>query len=134
MIRVLVTGSRDWRDVERLEKVLNKIHERVNGRMVVVHGKCPSGADALADEWALTHGVGREHYPADWKTYGKAAGFRRNKQMVLTHPDMCVAFIGICKDDKCKRLEIHGSHGATDCAKKARQYQIRCWVYKDGFE
>ncbi|MET9346271.1 SLOG family protein [Streptomyces termitum] len=32
--------------------------------MTVVHGTCPTGADALADAWARAHGVPVERHPA----------------------------------------------------------------------
>ena len=53
------------------------------------------GADTLADKWAAANGHRSEGYPADWDTYGRRAGFLRNKQMLEEgKPDLVVAFPG----------------------------------------
>lgn len=108
MTRVLVTGSRDWRDE-------NTIHEAIyaelmkDGGAVLVHGACPRGADAIADSLWLGD---IERHPADWETHGKRAGFIRNHEMVALGADMCLAFI---KD---------GSRGAAHCADIAEKAGI----------
>jgi len=112
--RVLVTGSRDWDDAELLAHELGLevgkgIHRA--GRVVVVHGACPTGADYLADFIGRSDAdVTVERHPADWSRHGRAAGFRRNAEMVALGAGVCLAFI---KD---------GSRGAThtaDLAEKA---------------
>lgn len=91
--RVLVTGSRTWTDVEELEKQLSFAQMTHRGRMVLVHGACPTGADALADAWAEANGVPVERYPANWNgPDGKAAGFKRNQAMVDSRPDIVLSF------------------------------------------
>ena len=90
--RVLVTGSREWDDVEELRLAL--VHAAILrlDSAVIVHGACPSGADAIAAEWARDYGVQAEEHPADWEQFGKAAGFRRNAEMVALGADLCLAF------------------------------------------
>lgn len=92
--RVLVTGSRTWDDVATLAAVLDGIRARVGNRMVVVHGHCPDGADAIADAWTLQY-LPRppERWPAPWTQLGKSAGPRRNQAMVDSRPDETVAFL-----------------------------------------
>lgn len=46
----------------------------------VVSGGAP-GVDALGEQWAKSAGVPVVKFPADWRTYGKAAGPIRNEQM-----------------------------------------------------
>lgn len=61
----------------------------------IIHGACPTGADRWADEWAVVNWTGLEEYPADWNTYGRAAGPIRNKQMLTEgKPDIVFAFKG----------------------------------------
>lgn len=43
-------------------------------------GGC-SGADKIGEQYAHENNFQIEYYHADWKTYGKSAGPKRNKQM-----------------------------------------------------
>lgn len=46
----------------------------------VISGAC-WGMDKLGEEWALTNNVPIISAPANWKKYGKSAGFIRNTEM-----------------------------------------------------
>ena len=48
---------------------------------IVILSGCASGADAIGERYAKENGFKVEKYPADWKTYGRSAGPKRNKQM-----------------------------------------------------
>jgi hypothetical protein len=50
--RLLVTGSRTWDDVSRVEHALAVILARHPEGIVLVHGACPRGADAIAADYA----------------------------------------------------------------------------------
>ena len=77
--RVLVFGSRDFPEPQMVASVLFRVVQEGDSLM---HGACPSGPDAIADEWAHEwHGGEVERYPADWDAHGKAAGPRRNREM-----------------------------------------------------
>jgi hypothetical protein len=126
--RVLVTGSRDWDDYQTIADALDGIGADPaafrSDTLVVVHGACPSGADAMASTWVRSYlpasagHVAEERHPADWEAHGKGAGFRRNAQMVAASADRCLAFI---KD---------GSRGASHCARLAEAAGIltRRWT------
>ena len=90
--RVLVTGSRTWADTTTITRALDNLHARHGDELRVVHGACPTGADAIAHDWATRQGVPVEAHPADWST-GKGAGPARNAAMIATDPDQCHAFI-----------------------------------------
>jgi hypothetical protein len=110
--RVLVTGSRDWDDDPLLCITLAMVVQEApaGARPVIVHGACPRGADNTADIWARNHQLAIERHRADWSRHGRAAGFRRNAEMVALGADVVLAFI---KD---------GSRGAShtaDLAEKA---------------
>jgi len=50
----------------------------------VVSGRA-KGVDSLGEQWAREH-IGENNimmFPADWKTYGKSAGYVRNQEMAL---------------------------------------------------
>lgn len=126
-MRILVTGSRDWPDHIEVYRQLNAIcsmhdlnfppDEYSNTmpdprKITVVHGHCPTGADYFADQWCFSNFLEPERHPADWAKYGKRAGFIRNKEMVYSGVDHCIAFI---KDN---------SKGASMTARLAEQLGI----------
>ncbi len=109
--RVLVTGSRTWTHPAPIKAALAALKNTHGGRLVVVHGACPRGADNIADRWCHNENVTAERHPADWST-GRAAGHKRNAAMVDTQPDICLAFIE------------NESPGATGCAALAEKAGI----------
>jgi hypothetical protein len=50
--RLLVTGSRTWHDAQTIEQALAVILDRHPEGVLLVHGACPSGADAIAAAYA----------------------------------------------------------------------------------
>jgi hypothetical protein len=101
-MRVLTTGSRTWEGIHaenRIQLILNSLHAFAEGlgtKLTIIHGDCPSGADAIVDRWAVRReadGVTVVRYPAKWQLYGKAAGPVRNKIMVKNaQADFCIGF------------------------------------------
>ena len=118
--RVLVTGSRGWEDVVHVHGVLDAAVQSLADAgydgLTVVHGAA-KGLDEMAADWARIRGgwgwpVEAEPHPADWKKYGRRAGFVRNQHMVDLGADVCFAWI------------LNGSRGATMCADLAEQAGI----------
>lgn len=107
--RVLITGSRNWTDKDWVWQVLD---EMVEDGDTIVHGACPTGADYFADLWCKERHIQVERHPADWDTYGKAAGPIRNQHMVAKGADVCVGF------------PMLGSRGSWDCLKRAEKAGI----------
>jgi len=91
--RVLVTGSRDWRDSDVVAAAMLTAREGHGPSPTLVSGACPTGADRMAEGVATFLGWPIERHPADWRQYGKAAGPRRNAEMVALGADICLAFI-----------------------------------------
>lgn len=118
-LRILVTGSRDWKDPLFVWHVLDEIVGDALAEagadeieVTLVHGHCPTGADAAADAWALARGVNLERHRASWQepckpwcppghrrrnsnmggSYCPAMGVYRNAEMVALGADICVAF------------------------------------------
>jgi hypothetical protein len=108
-LRVLVCGGRDFRDRNTVYAALNATMPAGADPIVVIHGACPTGADSIADEWVAycgVNGVRAQRFPADWKTYGRAAGPLRNDRMIAEgKPDLVIAF--------------KGGRGTQDCCRKA---------------
>lgn len=92
---VIVCGGRDFDDRNYIWRGLDDFHEGYNGPIAkLVHGGA-QGADSEAAEWAKRTGVKAVAVPARWKAFGKAAGPRRNLDMLTTHnPDCVLAFQG----------------------------------------
>ena len=80
--RVVIAGCRHYKNYDEakpyIDFCLSNIRKENN--IVIVSG-CASGADAIGEQYAKENGFKIEKHPADWKTYGKSAGPRRNKQM-----------------------------------------------------
>ena len=106
-MRALVTGSRNWGDrVVLLDALLDLEKRQGSHDLTIVHGACPTGADAIAD-FATYWGWEVERHPADWRKHGKAAGPIRNQEMVDAGADICLAF------------PLGESRGTRDCMRRA---------------
>lgn len=95
--RILATGSREFDDrraiVNALWSSLIDLGYRwgTSDPPILVHGECPSGADAIASEVWQGWGFPEEAHPADW-SIGRKAGPLRNQAMVDAGADLCIAF------------------------------------------
>lgn len=127
--RILVTGSRDWDNEQALRLALISAWTPHQETAVIIHGACPSGADAMAAEWARHYDVRAEPHPADWKAHGRQAGPRRNAEMVLLGAAVCLAFAMPCTDSRCDKPRPHDSHGTAHCADLAGKAGIRVRRY-----
>ena len=106
-MRILITGSRDWDDEEKIVQELNKYSQIPS--VTLVSGSCSTGADRICERHAGRLGWTVELHPADW-SLGKRAGFVRNYKMVSSGADLCLAFI---KDNS------KGASMTKDLAEKA---------------
>lgn len=88
--RILITGSRDWTDRERMQRELRWI-QTCYIDATLVHGDC-RGADKMAGEIWTELGGKVEAHPARWGEHGKAAGEIRNNHMVKLGADLCIGF------------------------------------------
>ncbi len=114
-LRVLVTGSRHWRDRGAVRRALLEVMDELDPDDVrpttLVHGDA-SGADNFAALVAGYLGFTVEAHPADWSR-GRRAGPERNQRMVDAGADVVLAF------------PLPGSVGTWDCVDKAEKAGIR---------
>lgn len=88
----LIVGSRSFSDYELFVAKCDLLL-RNWGSVVIVSGGA-RGADALAKRYAVDRGYCYMEFPADWDTYGRRAGYIRNRAMheyISTHEPMKTA-------------------------------------------
>lgn len=90
--KVIIAGSRGFSNYKLLREKCNKFlrEKRKECNIIIVSGHA-RGADSLGEKYAQDEGFDLEIYPAQWKKFGKAAGFRRNEQMADV-ADALIAF------------------------------------------
>ena len=79
-MKVIIAGSRDITDFQLVLPVI----ERFEGEVAVISEVVSGGArgvDALGEKWAAMRLTPVRRFPADWGTWGPAAGPMRNRQM-----------------------------------------------------
>ncbi len=111
--RVIFCGGRDYNNHRLIIMALFKVAMK-KGDINLIHGDA-RGADRLAEQAAdllnpmCSWCFNIIKYPADWKTHGKSAGFKRNAQMLNEgRAQAVVAFKG-----------GKGTQNMVDLAKKA---------------
>ena len=107
--RVVIAGCRNYNNYAEAKAYIDLClsNIRKENTIIIVSG-CASGADALGERYAKENGFKVERYPANWGTYGRSAGPRRNKQMAELS-DYVICFW----DEKSK-----GTKSMIDFAKK----------------
>ena len=92
-MRVIICGGRNYDDPKAAFSKLDKVHSVVPITHVIEGGA--KGADRLARIWAIRNNIPYTTVNADWDTYGKRAGYLRNKKMRDEHnPQMVIAMPG----------------------------------------
>jgi hypothetical protein len=77
--RVIVAGSRPFKDQERLARALDQVRDKL-GQFEVVSGGA-AGADTLGEDYAIAHTLPLRRFPAYWDQLDRSAGRFRNQVM-----------------------------------------------------
>lgn len=105
-MKIAIVGSRNFNNYELLkDTILNKFD--IFDITEIVSGGA-TGADLLGAQFAKEYSIKLTEFLPDWTTYGKSAGYIRNKDIV-NHADVVIAFW----DGKSK-----GTKHSIDIAKK----------------
>lgn len=93
MFRIIVAGGRTFSDYEGLRAKLDELVARklLQGEEIVIVSGTANGADKLGERYAEERGYHCRQYPAQWDTYGKSAGYKRNALMA-ENAEALVAF------------------------------------------
>lgn len=119
MTRVIVAGSRDFTDKERLYKILDNRLASIKDNVEIISGHC-RGADMLGEQYAKEHGIPLVLFPANWSKYGKRAGYIRNNQMAKYASEKNGALIA---------FPIGEARGTKMMIKIAHDYDLETEVY-----
>lgn len=87
--KVIIAGSRTFTDYEFLKRKCDIV--LVNKEDIEIVSGAARGADKLGEQYAKERNYLLKHFPADWDTHGKGAGFKRNNEMAL-YADALIAF------------------------------------------
>lgn len=117
-MRVLVCGGRDFNNNNLfLETMFHHLPE--DEEIEIISGMA-RGADQFAVLFAEAYEFKLHEFPADWETYGKAAGPIRNQQMLDEgHPDLVIAF------------PTKNSRGTWDMVRRAEKAGVKVIVVKE---
>lgn len=88
-MKVIIAGGRNFNDYNKLKKVCD--HLLKNQSNIEIVSGTARGADQLGERYAKETGYKLKKFPADWKKYGKLAGYKRNIQMA-NYADALIAF------------------------------------------
>ena len=80
--KVIIAGSRGFSNYKLLYEKCNEIlREKSKTHNIVIVSGHAKGADLLGERFSQDKDYDLEVFPANWKKFGKSAGFRRNEQM-----------------------------------------------------
>jgi len=112
MASILVTGARDWTNVDRVRQVLES---NTQFNPIIIHGDC-KGVDRICGNVGESLGFEIRARPADWRL-GRCAGVIRNSSMIEELLQLQLSEYRTCV------LTFHDaldhSRGTKDCVKKA---------------
>jgi hypothetical protein len=107
-MRINVAGDRHWAAIDLAEDILNRLLVKYGPNLVIVNGGAPGVDNAFAEAFRGL-GVVAESHLAHWKGLGNIAGPARNREMVESGADMCIAVHG----------SLATSNGTKDCVRRA---------------
>lgn len=105
--RVVVCGGRHYSGRQTLWKALDEL-----APSFVLHGNCPTGADKIADDWALARGIRLVRMPAPWIRYKARGGPIRNSWMLDLALELKIRIV----------LAAPGNEGTNDVIRKAESF------------
>lgn len=110
-MRLIIAGSREGPTLADLQSAF----DQTGWTPTVIISGCARGADRLGELVAEVFDIPCERYPADWKRYGKGAGYIRNKEMAKNADALIALWDGESK-------------GTQHMIKIAKEYNLKVWV------
>jgi len=78
-MKIIIAGSRGFTNYNILKKYLDTIIENMDIEEIVSGGA--RGVDRLGERYAHENNITLKIFPAEWNTYGRSAGYKRNALM-----------------------------------------------------
>ena len=119
MFKVIICGSRNFNDYELLKDSCNYFLSSIKDEIIIISG-CARGADTLGEIYAEEKGYSVLRFPADWKKYGKRAGYLRNLQMSEV-ADGVIAFFDPDSDNIGTKMMIEISKKEENTIQDSKQ-------------
>ena len=116
-MKCIIAGSRTIADYVTLETAIEQSGFDFDGGITQVVSGGARGVDVLGEEWAYRNHRQLIIFPADWDTYGKSAGIRRNEQMAIWADALIALWDG-------------KSRGTEHMIKCARKHNLKVFVYE----
>lgn len=111
MKRIIIVGSRRRNEHSDFIQVTHQLGQVYKNGDILVSGGCPKGGDRFAEELSAELNIPIIIFPADWKRFGRGAGFIRNTD-IAKNGDMLIA---------CVAPDRKG--GTEDTIKKFRKFK-----------
>lgn len=112
-MKTIIAGGRDIYDYAVLEAALSQ-SQLIDRTTEVISGG-QTGIDALAVEYAKKNGLRWHIEPADWNQFGKAAGPRRNRQMLEMSDALIAIWDGESPGTKNMIRQWRNAKGTEHC-------------------
>ena len=119
-MRILVTGDRHWHCDDLAERIVRRLVKRYGSDIMIVNGGTP-GVDWAFSKACRKLRVATEVHTSDRRTLGNIAGPARNREMVQSGADQCVAF----------HRDLKTSNGTKDCIRQALAAGIAVYLIAD---
>jgi hypothetical protein len=111
-VKVIIAGSRTITDPLELEKAIKDSGFTIT--KVICGGA--QGVDRLGEKYAFSHDLPIQYFLPDWKTYGKAAGPIRNREMAENADALILVWDG-------------KSRGSASMIEKASANNLKMYVH-----
>ncbi|MFD1292366.1 SLOG family protein [Lutibacter holmesii] len=89
-MKLIIAGTRTFTNYQKLKQACDHFLQDQNN-IEIVSGAYYRGADKLGEQYAKERGYKLTQFPADWDTFGRAAGPKRNQQMA-NYADALIVF------------------------------------------
>ena len=120
--RIIICGGRHFDNYDMLSNVMDDVMSEFDlsfDQIEIVSGHC-SGADKLGEAFAKNHNICCKIFPADWSSYGRAAGPIRNSEMISYASESDIPIVVAFVSPKSK--------GTVDTVNKAKAKQFKVFV------